>query len=353
MKVRIRLAKERRAVRDVGARLRVDHAKLRQHRAANAIPGVVRIRVRRIRHVRYVILFKPFQYIFSFYGKQWPNHVISPILHAREAAKPRAAHEIMEDGLRLIIEMMRHRDPGGGSPHLLPRGLEGLVTEDARGLLEAESMLRRVFWSRDMHRLKRDSELRAELLRKRLIAVRLRATDAVMDMHRPQRKAQPRLQRVQRIQQEDRIRTARKADHDAIARADQLIRPDISFDFQHKRIHATLLSKTKVEKPVSLHLILLSIFLLFIRFDDDFVRQLQSEDLTGLLHREFLRFYVDLFLFQFLAMLLFVGDGSIQALFLGLIIPLLLPKRLAPDVDGDRKEQHHDRDADDRQTVAG
>ena len=82
---------------------------------ANAISGVVRIRVRRIRHVRYLILFKPFQYIFSFYGKQWPNHVISPILHAREAAKTRAAHEIMEDGLRLIIEMMRHRDPGGRS----------------------------------------------------------------------------------------------------------------------------------------------------------------------------------------------------------------------------------------------
>ena len=279
--------------------------------------------------------------------------MISPILHAREATKTRAAHEIMEDGLRLIIEMMRHRDPGGRRRHLLPRGLEGLVTEDARGLLQAEPLLRRVRRSRDMHRLKRDGQLRAEFRRKRLVAVRLRATDAVMDMHRPQRKAHPHLQRVQRIQQEDRIGAARKADHDAIARPDQLIFLDISFDFQHKRIHAKLLSKTKVEKPASLHLILLSNLLLFIRFDDDFVRQLQSEDLAGLLHREFLRFYVDLFLFQLLAVLLFVGDGSIQTLFLGLVIPLLLPKCLAPDVDGDCKKQHHDRDADDRQTVAG
>ena len=103
-------------------------------------------------------------------------------------------------------------------------------------------MLRRVRRSRDMHGLKRDVELRAKLLRKRLIAVRLRATDAVMDMHRPQRKAHPALQRVQRIQQKDRIGTTRKADHDAVARTDQLIRPDISFDFQHKRIHAKLLS---------------------------------------------------------------------------------------------------------------
>ena len=93
-----------------------------------------------------------------------------------------------------------------------------------------------------MHGLERDVELRAELLRKRLIAVCLRATDAVMDMHRPQRKVHPGLQRVQRIQQEDRIGTTRKADHDAVARTDQLIRPDISFDFQHKRIHAKLLS---------------------------------------------------------------------------------------------------------------
>ena len=340
-------------MRDVGARLRVDLAKLRQHRAANAIPGVVRIRICRIRHVRYLILFKPFQYIFSFYGKQWPNHVISPILHAREAAKTRAAHEIMEDGLRLIIEMMRHRDPGGGSLQLLPRGLEGLVAEDARGLLQTEPLLRRVRRSRDMHRLKRDGQLRAEFRRKRLIAVRLRTTDAVMDMHRPQRKAHPRLQGVQRIQQENRVRTTRKPDHDAIARPDQLIFLDISFDFQHKRIHAKLLSKTKAEKPASLHLILLSNLSLFIRFDDDFVRQLQSEDLAGLLHREFLRFYVDLFLFQLLTVLLFVGDGGIEALFLGLVIPLLLPEGLAPDVDGDCKEQHHDRDTDDRQTIAG
>ena len=195
-------------MRDVGARLRVDLAKLRQHRAADTIPGVVRIRVRRIRHVRYIILFKPLQYIFSFYGKQWPNHVISPILHARKAAKPRAAHEIMEDGLRLIIEMMRHRDPGGRSlRQLLPCGLEGLVTEDARGLLQAEPMLRRVRRSRDMHGLKRDVELRAKLLRKHLVAVCLRATDAVMDMHCPQRKVHPGLQRVQRIQQKDRIGT--------------------------------------------------------------------------------------------------------------------------------------------------
>ena len=93
-----------------------------------------------------------------------------------------------------------------------------------------------------MHGLERDVELRTELLRKRLIAVCLRATDAVMDMHRPQRKAHPGLQRVQRIQQEDRIGATRKADHDAVARTDQLIRLDISFDFQHKRIHAKLLS---------------------------------------------------------------------------------------------------------------
>ena len=94
-------------------------------------------------------------------------------------------------------------------------------------------MLRRIRRCLDMHRLKRDSQLRAELRRKRLVAVRLRAADAVVDVHRPQRKAHPSLQRVQRIQQEDRIRAARKADHDAIARTDQLIFLDISFDFQH------------------------------------------------------------------------------------------------------------------------
>ena len=90
---------------------------------------------------------------------------------------------------------------------MLPCCLEGLITEDACSLLQAEPMLRRVRRSRDMHGLERDLELRAELLRKRLVAVRLRATDAVMNMHCPQRKAHPGLQRVQRIQQKDRIGT--------------------------------------------------------------------------------------------------------------------------------------------------
>ena len=115
----------------------------------------------------------------------------------------------------------------------------------------------------------------------------------------------------------------------------------------------TLLKKAKVEKPASLHLILRKNHLLFIRFDDDFVRHLQSEDLTGFFHREFLRLYVDLLFFQLLAVLLFIGDGGIETLFLGLVIPLLLPKGLPPDVDGDRKEKHDDGDTDDGQSVAG
>jgi len=119
--------------------------------------------------------------------------------HAGHALQSRAAHELQEHGLGLVVEVVRERDVG-----LRARGVDA-IARFAGGRLEAAARI-----ARDLHALdgKRDAARSAEALAERGPAIGV-GRQAVVNVHRGEGTAA--LAR-QRVEQHDRIHSAGKSD---------------------------------------------------------------------------------------------------------------------------------------------
>ena len=154
--------------------------------------------------------------------KKRPDQTQVPVLEGpavrrdpREAAKPAAAHKMQQDRLRPVVRMMGNRNAVRAGLRGHPRKFA--VPHGPAGLLDADALLLRE--RRHIHRYnhKRNLFLFAKCPAERLVALRLRAADLMVDVHRgkPQRQLLRKL--VKHHKKAQRVASAGKSGHNAVS----------------------------------------------------------------------------------------------------------------------------------------
>lgn len=133
--------------------------------------------------------------------KQRADHPPPPGLHARKARKPRAARQVQEHRLRLIIHVVRHGDDV--RMEVTPRFLQEIVTRVPPGLLQRLPMAAGKGRHVRMAAVKRHAVKLAEPTHELLVRIRRRAADAVVQVRGVQREPHRGGKRPQRVQKRD------------------------------------------------------------------------------------------------------------------------------------------------------
>ena len=82
---------------------------------------------------------KPADDLVAVDREQWPDDVPIAGPHAAESAEARAADEVEEDGLDVVVAVMSHGD--GLSPQLAAERLEPFVAQGTGGHLRGDAVL--------------------------------------------------------------------------------------------------------------------------------------------------------------------------------------------------------------------
>ena len=179
---------------------------------ADAVARVVVARVGAVLHVADAFQLKVCVYLRAGHAQDGPYHAPAPGRDAAEAAQPRAAREVEQHGLCVVVRRVRRGY--GVRAQGVRRPLEEPVPQPARRVLGAEAVI--TGKGRDIAAagICLHAEPGAEVAHEGLVPVGLRPAQAVIIMCGPDPQAQALPQLAEAAEQVDGVRTSRdRAEH--------------------------------------------------------------------------------------------------------------------------------------------